>query len=105
MNYQLILSGLLELKAGHLEDDSKGICFNLAWKVDAKRGGSAEYFIEECFIHIFGKHVCSPVEGDIVSYLNNKHKWDKETDLGLRRYALLDKMIAYAELKLAEEVA
>jgi len=105
MNYQLILTGLRDLKAGHLEDDSKGICFNLAWKVDAKRGGSAEYFIEECFIHIFGKHVCSPVEGDLVSYLNNERKWDKETDFGLRRYDLLDKMIAYAEEQLNKEEA
>ena len=105
MNYELILAGLNELKSGNLIDDRKGICFNLSWKIDESRGKMADAFIEQCFIHLFGAPVCAPVEGDIISYLHNKHKWDKETDMGLRRFDLLDKMIAYAEEQLQGEEA
>lgn len=105
MNYARILEALQDLKAGNIEDSSKGICFNLAWKVDVRGCYMADEFIEKCFTNIFGKHVSSPVEGDIISYLNNQHKWDKETDMGLRRLDLLDKMIAYAEQQLQGETA
>jgi hypothetical protein len=102
MNYGLVLEILNGIKAGNIHDRSKGICANLIWHMDFDMGLE---FVQESFTSIFGKVICSPVEGDIISYVKNKRKWDKETDLGLRRYALLDKMIAYAELKLAEEVA
>lgn len=108
MNYQLVLAALNELKSGHIEDTSKGICFNLAWKLDMDRNNPlnmSTHFIEEAFTSIFGSVLTYPVEGDIFSYLNNKNKWDKETEMGLRRFDLLDKMIAYAEEQLNKEEA
>lgn len=101
MNYGLVLEVLNELKAGNIEDSDKGICFNLGWRVGYDIGSE---FVTDSFTAIFGKVICSPIEGDIISYVKNKQKWDKETEMGLRRYALLDKMIAYAESKLTEEV-
>lgn len=100
MNYSRILEALLELKAGIIEDKSKGICFNLNWKLGDLPAVDYSSFIHNSFVEIFGEYLSSPVEGDIIGYLENTRKWDKETDMGLRRLDLLDKMIAYAEQQL-----
>lgn len=105
MNYARILEALLELKAGEIEDRSKGICFNMQWKLGDLKVWEYSGFIHECFVEIFGEYNPSPVEGDIIGYLENNRKWDKETDMGLRRLDLLDKMIAYAEQHLTGEIA
>lgn len=102
MNYKLILDALQDIKAGNIEDKNKGICFNMNWKLGKVHPLEYSGFIHNAFEEIFGEYIPSPVEGDIVSYLENNRKWDKETEMGLRRFDLLDKMIAYAEKQLGE---
>lgn len=105
MNYARILEALQDLKAGNIEDRSKGICFNMNWKLGDLPVLDYSGFIHNSFVDIFGQYIPSPVEGDIIGYLENTRKWDKETDMGLRRLDLLDKMIAYAEQQLEGETA
>lgn len=104
MIYKHILAVLNDIKNGNIEAPEHGICANIERLMHVKYNASCGEFINEAAIHIFGKPNQTPVEGDIISYLNNKNKWDKETEFGLRRYGYLDKLIAYAEDKLKEEV-
>jgi len=106
MNYENILVVLNEIKNGNIPLREHGICANLERIMFYKFGTTkeSENFIQHATTYMFGRFTSSPVEGDIISYLNNQHKWDKETEFGLRRYGFLDKLISYAEDKLKEEV-
>lgn len=107
MNYGNILKALNAIKDGNIPLPNSGICGNLEFVYDDmfKSSSAPTRFIKECFISLFGEEILFPVEGDVISFIENKHKWDKETDMGLRRFDLLDKMIAYAEEQLNKEEA
>lgn len=106
MDYNKILAVLNDMKNGNITRIEHGICINLDTGLFGMGGNpeDGKHFVAEASTSFFGRHIATPIEGDIISYLENREKWDKETEFGLRRHAYLDKLIAYAEDKLKEEL-
>lgn len=102
-NKQEFLKALQELHQGNIPDRDVGICLNAV--TVAKRLKSTEVYIElrNVFLVLFGeKNVPYPIEGSFHEYRNNTNKWDKSTDYGSMRYALLDLMIETVQKALGE---
>lgn len=106
MNYKAVLEALLEMKAGKITEADVGICSNLIGLLGLNSHNSPSLgseFLTQSLTHIYGKKLDYPIEGDFCAYIVNVFKWDKNTEFGLRRWELLDKMIAYAESNIQNE--
>lgn len=94
-NVKKILEVLNNLKAGTIPKPNHGICVNLMLTLDCT--DCISEFADTAFEQIYGSSVSYPIEGTSLSYIQNKDKWNPDTEYGKKRLELLDKLIEFAE--------
>jgi len=99
-NVKKILEVLNDLKLGTISKPNHGICINLMFKLDCT--DCISEFTNQAFTQIYGNEDSYPIEGNSLGYIQNKDKWNPDTEYGKKRLELLDKLIEFAEGKLCK---